>query len=121
MKRVLWTVGCAGFVTLLTCMLLPAAVAVIALATLRFEDSKLRIVCMAYAAVISVMAGKALSNAFTLRTLAAWLCAAGSVLFYFSDLMLSLNVFGRKSKITNTLCLATYYPAQILLALSLLC
>lgn len=26
MKRVLWTVGCAGFVTLLTCMLLPAAV-----------------------------------------------------------------------------------------------
>ena len=45
--------------------------------------------------------------------------AVGSALFYFSHLMLALNVFACASYITDTLCLATYYPAQWLLAYSI--
>lgn len=42
----------------------------------------------------------------------------GSILFYISDFMLLLNVFGDVPG-TSYLCLITYYPAQFILAFSL--
>jgi len=44
--------------------------------------------------------------------------AAGSVLFYFSDLMLAFDMFGGAPPIAGTLCLATYYPGQCVLGYS---
>ena len=44
----------------------------------------------------------------------------GSFLFFFSDLMLLFNEFAGAPFITDILCLYTYYPAQILLAYSIL-
>ena len=44
--------------------------------------------------------------------------AAGSVLFYFSDLMLVLRWFADAPRIASDLCLMTYFPAQGLLAAS---
>lgn len=85
----------------------------------------MKIVVVAYAIIISFMVGKAISN---------WMdglfkekkskplelvIVLGSLLFFFSDCMLLLNVFADFPKVVDILCLATYYPAQILLATSI--
>lgn len=41
-------------------------------------------------------------------------------LFFFSDTVLMHNYFGKKKRIISILCHATYYPAQILISLSVL-
>ncbi len=41
-------------------------------------------------------------------------------LFFFSDTVLMHNYFGEKKRIISILCHATYYPAQILIAISIL-
>ena len=41
-------------------------------------------------------------------------------LFFFSDLMLLFDVFANMPKIFDYLCLITYYPAEFLLALTIL-
>ena len=85
---------------------------------LRFELPMFRWVCLAYALIISLMMGKAISNlAHGMSTLTAIL-AVGSVLFFFSDLMLVFDWFVGKWDIAGDLCMATYYPAQWLLAFS---
>jgi hypothetical protein len=43
----------------------------------------------------------------------------GFALFYFSDMVLMHNYFGEKKRLISILCHATYYPAQILIALSI--
>lgn len=85
----------------------------------------MEIVVVAYAIIISFMVGKAISN---------WMdgllkeknskplelvIMIGSLLFFFSDCMLLLNVFADFPRVVDILCLATYYPAQILLATSI--
>lgn len=74
---------------------------------------------LAYALVISCMVGKALSNALRQRTLLHTLLAAGSCLFYISDLMLVLYMFGDAPRIVDDLCLITYFPGQGVLASSI--
>ena len=59
----------------------------------------------------------ALIKGYTLFNL---LTAIAFFLFYFSDTVLMHNYFGEKKRIVSILCHATYYPAQILIALSLL-
>ena len=44
----------------------------------------------------------------------------GSVLFFLSDFMLLFNVFSSVSAVFGILCLALYYPAEFLLAHSIL-
>lgn len=73
-------------------------------------------VCV-YAAIISVMVGKSLSDAFHRRTSLNILIAAGSVLFWISDFALMFSKFG-KVPFAGLVCLFTYYPAQFVLALS---
>lgn len=79
----------------------------------------MEIVCIIYAIIISLMVGKAISNLIRERTLLNIVLVVGSILFMFSDLMLLFSNFADVSRLFGILCLATYYPGQIVLALSL--
>ncbi len=78
-------------------------------------------VCMAYALVISCMTGKAISNCLKERSALTAIAALGSILFFFSDVMLVLRFFADAPWIADRLCLATYFPGQGLLAASVCC
>ncbi len=76
------------------------------------------ILCLAYGVIISCMLGKAISNAVSVRKANEIIIATGSFLFYFSDLMLLIDIFGGGGAAVTDMCLYTYYPAQAILALS---
>ncbi|MDE7107595.1 MAG: lysoplasmalogenase, partial [Clostridiales bacterium] len=82
------------------------------------DDIAMEIVCIVYAVVISMMVGKAVCNFAADRSWLTFIIMIGSLLFFFSDLMLLLNVFSSIQKYVGALCLATYYPAECLLAFS---
>ncbi len=75
-------------------------------------------VCMTYALIISCMAGKAVSSCIKEHSARNILMAVGAVSFFFSDVMLVLRFFADAPWIVDRLCLASYFPAQGLLALS---
>lgn len=81
-----------------------------------FPDPLMRIVCYVYAVIISLMAGKAISGFLRERTLTNALLALGSVLFFFSDVMLVLSWFAGAGRWADVCCLCTYFPGQGLLA-----
>lgn len=81
-----------------------------------FSSPLLEGVCVLYGVIISCMVGKAVSNFLRERSATNTVLIIGSCLFYFSDLMLALNAFADAPHICDTLCLASYYPAQCLLA-----
>ena len=86
-----------------------------------FDVPVFRIVCLVYSLIIASMLGKAIGNFVRNKNKTTATIAAASFLFFFSDLML---LFANFSNIEvgatfGILCLATYYPAEILLALSL--
>lgn len=85
-----------------------------------FGGVLMEIVCIIYALIISCMVGKALSNLISAKSILTIVIFIGTVLFFFSDLMLLLNVFGGLPKFVDILCLATYYPAEIILGFSIL-
>ena len=87
---------------------------------LTFSDSYMRWVCLAYAGIISMMVGKAVSNYLAEKSKARLLMAIGSSMFFFSDLMLVFNWFMDTGSITRKLCMITYFPALGVLALSML-
>ena len=81
-------------------------------------DITMELVCVVYAFIISMMVGKALSNFVAVKDIITFVVLIGSCLFFISDLMLLLNVFAHLPKVIDILCLATYYPAEIMLAIS---
>ena len=81
-----------------------------------FGSALMEGICIGYAFVISCMVGKTFANLLRERNTVTVLLVIGSCLFYFSDLMLVLCAFGGGPKITDTLCIYTYIPAQCLLA-----
>lgn len=81
-------------------------------------DIAMEVVCVVYATVISLMVGKAICNFAVDRSWLTFIIMLGSLLFFFSDLMLLLNVFSSVEKYVGALCLSTYYPAESLLAFS---
>ncbi|MBP3932118.1 MAG: lysoplasmalogenase [Peptostreptococcaceae bacterium] len=85
---------------------------------LNFESILMKGVCSTYAIIISFMIGKTISNLIKENNITNKVIAIGSLLFFISDLMLMLDVFGGIS-VTGYLCLATYYPAQFILAFSI--
>ena len=86
---------------------------------LNFGGVLMKSVCCAYAFIISIMVGKAISNLLKENNNTTYkIIAIGSILFITSDLMLVLDKFGSIPG-TSYLCLATYYPAQFLLSFSL--
>lgn len=86
---------------------------------LNFEAALMKRICCFYALIISLMVGKAISNVLKQNNFTNIIIVIGSILFFVSDFMLLLNKFGNISG-TNYLCLGTYYPAQFLLAFSIL-
>ncbi len=85
---------------------------------LNFESAIMKSVCSIYAIIISFMIGKAISNLIKENNITNRIITIGSILFFISDFMLMLDVFGGISA-TGYLCLATYYPAQFILAFSI--
>ena len=85
-----------------------------------FGGILMEMVCIVYALIISLMVGKAVANLVKEKSILNIVILIGSCLFFFSDLMLLLNVFGGLPKIIDILCLITYYPAEFLLAHSIL-
>lgn len=85
---------------------------------LKFDNSIMKTICSIYAVVISFMVGKTISNLRKENNPTNKIITIGSTLFFISDFMLMLDVFGGIS-VTGYFCLATYYPAQFLLALSI--
>lgn len=93
-----------------------------------FGGALMEIVVVFYAAILSFMVGKTISNFITSflkqqNYKLELIILIGSILFFFSDCMLLLNKFGAFTKdikqLLTILCLASYYPAQILLAASI--
>ena len=82
---------------------------------LDYGGSVMKIVCCIYALIISFMVGKSLANFLKEKTITNLFILIGSCLFFVSDLMLLLDVFG-SIPATGYLCLATYYPGQALIA-----
>ena len=91
------------------------------LPSLDISDPAIRIVCYVYAVIISLMAGKAISCFLRQRTLTNALLALGSVMFYFSDVMLILAWFAGAGRWADLCCCWTYFPGQGVLAISAFC
>lgn len=72
-----------------------------------------------YVAAITAMAGFAASRFVALGGTKPLLAFLGAVLFLISDSVLAYDRFGRKFKLARILVLGTYFPAQLLIALSI--
>ena len=83
---------------------------------IRVYDPMMKKLLLGYALVISAMLGKALSNLRVRPCRYRWVLAVGSLLFWFSDLMLAVDMFGQPSRLVWILCSYSYWPAQNLLA-----
>ncbi len=84
-----------------------------------FGSKKIKWICLSYALIISVMLGKAAANLICGVNAVNALIAAGSFLFFFSDLMLVLNWFVGVGRWAGNACMGTYYPALCILAFSM--
>ncbi len=80
------------------------------------EDPFLQKLLPVYALIIAAMLGKAVSNLICQPSLFRWLLAIGCALFWFSDLILAVDMFGQSSRLTWILCSYCYWPAQNILA-----
>ncbi len=104
-----------------TAIIFVVAVCIITLVPIfDFGGIVMELVCIFYALVISCMLGKAISNFISTKSILALVILIGSALFFFSDLMLLFNKFGGVGNWAGFLCLITYYPAEFVLALSIL-
>ena len=84
-----------------------------------FGSKENKWICLAYSFIISLMLGKAMANLICQLNAVNALIAAGSFLFFFSDLMLVLNWFVGVGKWAGHACMGTYYPALCILAFSM--
>ena len=80
------------------------------------EDPFMRKMLLGYAVIISLMLGKAFSNLSRRPGTFRWLIAIGGFMFWFSDIVLTVDMFGQSSRLTWILCSYSYWPAQTLLA-----
>lgn len=86
---------------------------------IQVKDSVIEKLLLGYAVIIACMVGKAISNICERKTVFRWLVLLGSVMFWFSDLVLAIDMFGQSSRLTWILCSYVYWPAQNILAFSL--
>lgn len=100
------------------CIFVPSVLFITLAPIFDFGGALMEIVCAVYALILSLMVGKALSN-LKVRSATAAIIAVGSILFFVSDLSLLLNMFGKIHTIPRIICLATYYPAQFILAFAI--
>lgn len=101
------------------CIFVPASILILFAPIFDYDTVVLKILCVVYALIISVMVGKSISNFTKDKSSLNLILMIGSILFMFSDLMLLFSNFANVP-VTGVLCLATYYPAEIILAYSIL-
>ncbi|MDE7087444.1 MAG: iron-containing alcohol dehydrogenase, partial [Clostridia bacterium] len=114
LQKVKWTDFIAGVI-----IFIPSALVITLVPAFDFGGVALEVVCVVYALILSLMLGKALTMFIRKRSALTFIIALGSILFFVSAWGLRINMVAVKSLATRILCLGTYYPAQILLALSL--
>lgn len=86
---------------------------------IQIEDPVLKKLLLGYAVIIACMLGKAISNFITKKSISRGLMLLGCAMFWFSDVMLAMDMFGESSRLTWVLCSYNYWPAQCILAFSL--
>jgi uncharacterized membrane protein YhhN len=79
----------------------------------------LKIPVLVYIAAITIMAGFAAGRFVDLGGLRPFLAFAGAVLFLVSDSVLAYDRFAKKFRPAQAIILGTYFPAQLLIALSI--
>lgn len=99
------------------CIFVPSVLIITLAPVFDFGGWVMEAVCCVYAVILSFMAGKAISSARNKSALTIMI-AIGSIFFFTSDLCLLINVFSSAHKVSRIICLATYYPAQFILAFS---
>ncbi len=99
---------------------IPSMLLILLYPNFNFDGILMESLCLIYAFVISFMVGKSISIFIDKKSIDRLIILVGTILFFFSDLMLLFNVFSEVNNIFNILCLATYYPAEFLLAFSIL-
>ena len=102
------------------CIFIPCVLFIVLAPMFKFDSVLMEMVCVVYAIIISLMVGKAIANFVKDKSMLNLIVLIGSLLFIFSDFMLLLNVFGGVGRLAGIFCLITYYPAEILLAFSIL-
>lgn len=90
--------------------------AVVGTPFIRVDDRALLPLLLGYAVIIACMLGKAVSNWRICGRSSRLLIMVGSIMFWFSDLMLAVDMFGTPSRMTWILCSYSYWPAQAILA-----
>lgn len=83
------------------------------------EDPFMEKLLLGYAVIISCMLGKAISNFTGNKSPYRLLTLIGSIMFWLSDLVLAIDMFGTASRWTWVLCSYNYWPAQCIIAFSL--
>ncbi len=101
------------------CVFIPAVLFITLAPIFNFGGILMEIVCIVYALILSFMLGKAVSLFIRKQSALHALIAIGSILFFVSDFALLINMFAVKNLATRIVCLGTYYPAQLMLALSI--
>ncbi len=81
-------------------------------------DPVLKVAVAAYTLVIALMAAQAIGRAIVLRDAASAAVAVGALFFMASDSMLAVNKFAIPLPMAQFAVLATYYVAQVLIALN---
>ena len=84
-----------------------------------FDFGNFLLVVIFYALIISFMLGKAASNYINTKLPCNLILFIGAGLFFFSDFMLVFDRFTNLGEVFGLLCLATYYLAEFLLAMSI--
>ena len=96
-----------------------SVIAVIGTPFIQIEDPILEKMLIGYAIIIAAMLGKAIANYRTDKAVSNKLIFIGSIMFWFSDLMLAFNMFGDGGQLAGRLCSFTYWPGQCILAYAL--
>ncbi|MDE6411582.1 MAG: iron-containing alcohol dehydrogenase [Clostridia bacterium] len=114
LQKFKWTDLIAGL-----CVFVPAVLFITLAPIFDFGGILMEIVCIVYGLILSCMLGKAISLLIRKQSALHAMIAIGSILFFVSDFALLINMFAIKNLATRVVCLGTYYPAQLLLALSI--
>lgn len=85
----------------------------------KLNYKKLTVGVFAYSLIESLSFALCVTALIFNFTIPALLLTIGFTLFYASDMVLMHNYFGEKKRIISILCHSFYYPAQILIAISL--
>lgn len=85
-----------------------------------FEWNGMKMLVIIYATVISFMLGKAMGNYFAHKNVANLISFLGALFFFFSDMMLLFFNFAGRNMLFDYFCVYTYFPAEFMLAISLL-